>query len=111
MVFGKGARFRRLAIAGVLLHTLFLAIADFEHHDIACHLKTPLHCTSCALSQVSSDPRTPFDPGASGLTDDQDAGSPPRPRCPGPGRPARRAEVFHRRSCGSAGGKFSVTPR
>ena len=69
MVFGKGARFRRLAIAGVLLHTLFLAIADFEHHDIACHLKTPLHCTSCALSPVSSDPRTPFDPGASGLTD------------------------------------------
>jgi hypothetical protein len=69
MVFGKGARFRRLAIAGVLLHTLFLAIADFEHHDIACHLKTPLHCTSCALSQVSSDPRTPFDPGASGLTE------------------------------------------
>ena len=69
MVFAKGARFRQLALAGVLLHTLFLAIADFEHHDIACHLKTPLHCTSCALSPVSSDPHTPFDPGASGLTD------------------------------------------
>lgn len=69
MLFAKGARFRRLAIAGVLLHTLFLAAADFEHHDIACHLKTPFHCTSCALSQVGSDPRTPFDPGASGLAE------------------------------------------
>ena len=69
MVFAKGARFRRLAIAGVLLHTLFLAVADFEHHDIACHLKTPFHCTSCALSTVGSDPRAPFDPGASGLAD------------------------------------------
>lgn len=69
MLFAKGSRFRRLALLGVILHALFLAAADFEHHDLACHLKTPLHCTSCALSQLGSDPHAPFAPGACGLSD------------------------------------------
>jgi hypothetical protein len=69
MVFAKGMHLRRLALAGVLLHTIFLAAADFEHHDIACHLKTPLHCTSCALSQVGSDPHSLVVPGAFRLAD------------------------------------------
>ena len=69
MVFSKGARLRRLALLGVILHTLFLAVADFEHHDLACHLKTPLHCTSCALSQLGSDPHPTSVPGACRLAD------------------------------------------
>ena len=69
MVFAKGLRLRRLALLGVVLHALFLAAADFEHHDLACHLKTPLHCTSCALSPVGSDPHTPAAPGACRLAD------------------------------------------
>ena len=69
MVFAKGSRLRRLALLGVILHALFLAAADFEHHDIACHLKTPYHCTSCALSQLGSDPHSPSVPGACRLAD------------------------------------------
>ena len=69
MVLGKGSRLRRLALLGVVLHTLFLAAADFEHHDLACHFKNPQHCTSCALSQLGSDPHTTAVPGACRLAD------------------------------------------
>jgi len=58
MVFRRNARLRRLALLGVMLHALFLAVADFEHHDLLCHFKTPQHCTSCSLSPLSSEPRT-----------------------------------------------------
>ena len=58
MVLTRGARLRRLALLGVVLHTLFLATVDFEHHDLLCHFKTPQHCTSCALSPLGSEPRT-----------------------------------------------------
>jgi hypothetical protein len=55
-----GTRFRRrfkaFARAGVALFALFLVVALFEHHDIACHLKTPQHCTACTSSIVGSDP-------------------------------------------------------
>lgn len=44
---------------GVLFHFAFLVMASFEHHDILCHLKTPLHCTACASSPASSDPHIP----------------------------------------------------
>jgi hypothetical protein len=54
-----GRRWRFLALVGGALYAFFLITAPFEHHDIACHLKTPQHCTSCSSSLVGSDPQTP----------------------------------------------------
>lgn len=61
-------RLRRVALLGVALHTLFLAAAPFEHHDLICHVKTPQHCTSCASTQLGSDSHSPKAPGATRLT-------------------------------------------
>ena len=70
MVDGSGlGRWRRLAAAAVILYSVFLATAEFEHHDLACHFKTPFHCTSCASSPLSVNPHTPVVPDASRLTD------------------------------------------
>jgi hypothetical protein len=38
------------------LYAVFLAASPFEHHDLSCELKTPLHCTACASTLVGSDP-------------------------------------------------------
>ena len=46
-----------LAFVGVALYAFFLLVSPFEHHDLLCHLKTPQHCTSCASSQLGSDPQ------------------------------------------------------
>jgi hypothetical protein len=62
MIFRRHARLRRLAFLGIVLHALFLAVADFEHHDLLCHFKTPQHCTSCALSPPGSEPRAAVAP-------------------------------------------------
>src|SRR6188472_2293178 len=51
--------YRRLASVALALFSVFLATAEIEHHDIACHLKTPQHCTACAQSQLGSDPHAP----------------------------------------------------
>src|SRR3977135_4089797 len=59
--------YRRLALAGLALYAIFLVGAPFEHHDLLCHLKTPQHCTSCASSQLGSDPGAPLSPPASQL--------------------------------------------
>ena len=56
---GRGLGIRRSKFLGVALYAVFLVTAPFEHHDLVCHLKTPQHCTSCASSQLSSDPQTP----------------------------------------------------
>jgi hypothetical protein len=61
-------RLRRVALVGVVLHTLFLTAAPFEHHDLICHFKTPQHCTSCVSSQLGSDTPAPKSPGATNLT-------------------------------------------
>ena len=66
-------RWKRLVLLGVLFHFAFLVTSPFEHHDFLCHLKTPLHCTACASSQLSSAPQSP-DVGAS--AEFADAGSP-----------------------------------
>jgi hypothetical protein len=63
---------RAWTVAGVAIYAIFLLIAQFEHHDLLCHLKTPQHCTSCSSSLVGSDPSTPAAPGALQL---RDAGS------------------------------------
>ena len=69
MVMVRGTWFRRLALQGIVLHTLVLTIADFEHHDLLCHFKTPLHCTSCAIGSAGSEPRTPSAAGSCSLSD------------------------------------------
>jgi len=53
---------RRSRINLVVISTIyatFLLTAQFEHHDLICHLKTPQHCTACTSSLVGSDPSTP----------------------------------------------------
>jgi len=50
--------------AGVALAVAFLVVAPFTHHDLQCHIKTPLHCTACASGLVSSDPCAPEIGGA-----------------------------------------------
>jgi hypothetical protein len=62
-------RWRRAAALAVALYAVFLVTAPFEHHDLACHLKTPFHCTSCASSPLSVDPHAPVVPDGSRLAD------------------------------------------
>jgi hypothetical protein len=52
-------RLRRYARLALGFFAVFLFTAQFEHHDIACHLKTPQHCSACAASPLGSDPNTP----------------------------------------------------
>ena len=51
-------RLRRFASIALALFAVFLLTTQFEHHDIACHLKTPQHCNACAASQLGSDPHS-----------------------------------------------------
>jgi hypothetical protein len=60
---------RRFAATAVIVYSIFLATAEFEHHDLACHLKTPFHCTSCASSPLSIHSHAPVVPDASRLAD------------------------------------------
>jgi hypothetical protein len=60
MLYGKTfPRWRRFAAVAVVVYSVFLATAEFEHHDIACHFKTPFHCTSCVSSPLSVDAHAP----------------------------------------------------
>ena len=49
-------RQQRLAVIWLTVYAILLAATPFEHHDLLCELKTPLHCTACASSVVGSDP-------------------------------------------------------
>ena len=51
------------------LYVLFLVVSPLEHHDLVCHLKTPQHCTTCAFTQLGSDPHPPVTVGACHLAD------------------------------------------
>jgi hypothetical protein len=62
-------RWRRAVAFAIALYAIFLVVAPFEHHDLACHLKTPQHCTSCASSQLGSDPHALSVPDTSKLAD------------------------------------------
>jgi hypothetical protein len=64
----KQARAVALAIG---LYALVLAAAPAFHHDLACHLKSPTHCTTCLVSVTA-----PRADGSAGLvaTDLRDAG-------------------------------------
>jgi len=62
-------RRRRLAFLWLAVYAIFLAATPFEHHDLLCELKTPLHCTACASSVVGSDPARSAIVGSWTLTD------------------------------------------
>ena len=62
-------RARLLIVVGLALYATVLILSPFEHHDLACHLKTPQHCSSCASSQLGSDVLTLVPPRTSHLSD------------------------------------------
>src|SRR4029079_12290178 len=64
-----GTRLRRLATVAVALYAVFLVASPFEHHDLQCELRTPLHCTACTGNALGSDPQTGAVLGASPLVD------------------------------------------
>lgn len=55
--------------AGLAIYAIFLLTAPFLHHDLACELKNPRHCTACTSSVLGSDPNPPTTPGVSNLAD------------------------------------------
>ena len=53
---GLRARQAVLLTAALGLYALVVAIGPFLHHDLACHLKSRTHCTSCIVSaSIGSD--------------------------------------------------------
>src|SRR4051812_28391273 len=52
---GRGNHARSLTTAAVAIYAAFLIASPFEHHDLLCHLRTPLHCTACAGSALGAD--------------------------------------------------------
>jgi hypothetical protein len=59
-VIGIMGRYRSLrsVYVEVAIYLAILLVAPFDHHDLACHLKTPFHCTSCASGQIGLETRT-----------------------------------------------------
>jgi hypothetical protein len=45
-------RWGSLLAAAIATYALILAAGELQHHDLACHLKSRTHCTSC-VSGVS----------------------------------------------------------
>ena len=60
---------RTLKWLGVALYAAVLVLAPFTHHDIACHLKNPQHCTACSSNPASTDPSAAAPPDAVPLVD------------------------------------------
>jgi hypothetical protein len=70
MVTGRvSGRLRRFACLALGMFAVFLMTAQLEHHDLACHLKTPQHCSACAASPLGADPNKPATFEGGGLTD------------------------------------------
>jgi hypothetical protein len=67
-VDGRSRARGRSAIV-LAVYAAFLLIAQFEHHDLLCHFKTPRHCTSCVSSLVGADPDTATPTAAVNLAD------------------------------------------
>jgi hypothetical protein len=69
MLEDRTQRARRLVFVWLAVYAIFLAATPFEHHDLLCELKTPLHCTACTSSVVGA-PSVRLAPlGASSLVD------------------------------------------
>jgi len=58
-----------VAAVGFAFYAVFLLTTPFLHHDLACELKNPQHCTACTSSVLGADPNPPATPGASLLAD------------------------------------------
>ncbi|HKT81731.1 MAG TPA: hypothetical protein VJP86_15995 [Vicinamibacterales bacterium] len=54
----RARRWKRQILFGAILHLTFLVVAPVAHHDLECHLKTPLHCAACAISPLTPAPKT-----------------------------------------------------
>ena len=74
VTIGKVGQYRSLRSVSVevAIYLAILLAAPFTHHDLDCHLKTPLHCPACASSQVGLN--TPL-PAAARAADLPDAGN------------------------------------
>jgi len=59
----------RWSAFGLAVYVLFLLVGPFLHHDLACELKTPQHCTVCTSTVLSADPAPLAAPGAAALAD------------------------------------------
>jgi hypothetical protein len=53
---------RRFGFLAVAFYALVLLSGPFLHHDLACHLKSPVHCTTCVSSLKASGPGVPVTP-------------------------------------------------
>jgi hypothetical protein len=53
-------RWRRLTAIAFALYAIVLVTSEFEHHDLACHFKTPQHCSACNASPLSHAPNAPM---------------------------------------------------
>jgi hypothetical protein len=47
-------RWRAWLLALLAVYAVLLAANPLLHHDVACHLKSPTHCTSCTASPWAS---------------------------------------------------------
>jgi hypothetical protein len=56
MGFGSGGRRRHTGrVLGLLaVYALLLAVNPILHDDLACHLKSPTHCSACTASPSAS---------------------------------------------------------
>jgi hypothetical protein len=43
----RAAATRRASLLVVVLYALLVAVIPAFHHDVACHLTSPTHCTAC----------------------------------------------------------------
>jgi hypothetical protein len=53
----------RWVVVGLLLYSLVLAVSPALHHDFACHLKDPSHCTACQATPIAPQAEKAFDVG------------------------------------------------
>jgi len=58
-----------LTLAIVALYATVQLAGAFEHHDLACELKTPQHCVACVSSAVGPDPASNVVTGSWHLAD------------------------------------------
>jgi hypothetical protein len=73
---------RRGAFLLVALYLVVIAVSPAFHHDVACHLTSPMHCTACTASVAA--PRAEQAPAVAapglrlaGHVDDADEHQPP----------------------------------
>jgi hypothetical protein len=57
--FPGGSRFSLRLKVVLALYVLAAALMPFAHHDLACHLKSTTHCTTCLVgssAEAAADP-------------------------------------------------------